>query len=114
MAGSLSDEGRQASSRPRTTNRSVGQPITVSVTAADVIHGFWIPNFGGKIDMIRDGSTVSTSRRAARHRGVCAEFCGDQHARMAFDVLALEPAFDSWRSAQAKPARTTVRFSTRA
>ncbi len=86
----------------------VGRPVTVSVTAADVIHSFWIPNFGGKIDMIpgRVNRLTFTAERPGIYRGVCAEFCGDQHARMAFDVVALEPdAFADWRDGQAKPAR---------
>ncbi|WP_246388794.1 cytochrome c oxidase subunit II [Microvirga mediterraneensis] len=86
----------------------VGQPVTVAVTAADVIHSFWIPNLGGKIDMIpgRINRLNFTAERPGIYRGVCAEFCGDQHARMAFDVVALEPAaFGAWRAAQAKPAR---------
>ncbi|QRM31888.1 cytochrome c oxidase subunit II [Microvirga sp. VF16] len=85
----------------------IGRPIAVSVTAADVIHSFWIPNFGGKIDMIpgRINRLNFTAERPGVYRGVCAEFCGDQHARMAFDVVAMEPvAFDAWRAAQAKPA----------
>lgn len=87
----------------------VGQPVTVTVTAADVIHSFWIPNLGGKVDMIpgRINRLSFTAERPGIYRGVCAEFCGDQHARMAFDVVALEPAaFEGWRAAQAKPARS--------
>ena len=86
----------------------VGRPVAVSVTAADVIHSFWIPNFGGKIDMIpgRINRLNFTAERPGIYRGVCAEFCGDQHARMAFDMVALEPAaFEAWRAAQAKPAQ---------
>lgn len=86
----------------------VGQPITISVTATDVIHSLWIPNFGGKIDMIpgRVNRLSFTAERAGRYRGVCAEFCGDQHARMAFDVLAVDAAgFAPWRAAQAEGAR---------
>lgn len=86
----------------------IGRPVTVSVTAADVIHSFWIPNFAGKIDMIpgRINRLSFTAERPGIYRGVCAEFCGDQHARMAFDVLAMEPAaFAAWRAEQAKPAR---------
>ena len=86
----------------------VGRPVTVAVTSGDVIHSFWIPNFAGKIDMIpgRVNTLSFTARRAGVYRGVCTEFCGDQHARMAFDVVALEPAaFDAWRVAQAQPGR---------
>jgi cytochrome c oxidase subunit II len=85
----------------------IGRPITVSVTSADVIHSFWIPNFGGKIDMIpgRINRFNFTAERPGIYRGVCAEFCGAQHARMAFDVTALEPAeFEAWRQSQAQPA----------
>ncbi|GEO15671.1 cytochrome c oxidase subunit II [Microvirga aerophila] len=85
----------------------VGRPISISVTSADVIHSFWIPNFGGKIDMIpgRINRLNFTAERPGIYRGVCAEFCGDQHARMAFDVVALEPdAFAVWRTGQSQPA----------
>lgn len=86
----------------------IGRSIAVSVASADVIHSFWIPNFGGKIDMIpgRINRLNFTAERPGVYRGVCAEFCGDQHARMAFDVIALEPAaFDAWRAEQEKLAR---------
>lgn len=86
----------------------VGRPVTVAVTSGDVIHSFWIPNFAGKIDMIpgRVNTLSFTAQRPGIYRGVCTEFCGEQHARMAFDVVALEPAaFDAWRSTQAEPAR---------
>ncbi len=86
----------------------VGRSIAVSVTSADVIHSFWIPNLGGKIDMIpgRINRINFTVERPGVYRGVCAEFCGDQHARMAFDVVAMEPAaFDAWRAEQTKPAK---------
>jgi cytochrome c oxidase subunit 2 len=86
----------------------VGRPVHVSVTSTDVIHSFWIPNFAGKIDMIpgRINTLVFQAMRAGVYRGVCSEFCGDQHARMAFDVVSLEPdAFETWRARQAAPAR---------
>src|SRR3712207_8170929 len=45
-----------------------------------------------------------TVARPGAYRGVCTEFCGDQHARMAFDLVALEPeAFEAWRRGQAAP-----------
>lgn len=86
----------------------VGRPVSFTLTAADVIHSFWIPNLGGKVDMIpgRANRLSFTAERPGIYRGVCAEFCGDQHARMAFDVIALEPAeFDAWRAGQAAQAR---------
>jgi len=45
--------------------------------------------------------------RAGTYRGQCAEFCGEQHARMGLHLVAMEPAaFDAWLRAQAAPART--------
>ena len=85
----------------------VGRPVQLSVTSADVIHSIWIPNFAGKIDMIpgRVNELAFQVERAGVYRGQCTEFCGDQHARMAFDVVALDPAgFEAWRKAQAQPA----------
>jgi cytochrome c oxidase subunit 2 len=47
-----------------------------------------------------------TAEREVVYRGVCAEFCGDQHTRMAFDVIALAPeAFETWRRGEAGEAR---------
>jgi cytochrome c oxidase subunit 2 len=86
----------------------VGRPIEVSVTSTDVIHSFWIPNFAGKVDMIpgRVNRLTFEVGREGVYRGQCTEFCGDQHARMAIDALALSPAaFDAWRAAQGRPAR---------
>jgi cytochrome c oxidase subunit 2 len=89
----------------------VGRPVSVSITSADVIHSFWIPNFGGKIDMIpgRINHLNFSVERPGTYRGVCAEYCGAQHARMAFDVLAVDSEeFAAWRRAQAAPAVAPV------
>jgi cytochrome c oxidase subunit 2 len=85
----------------------VGRPVRVLLSSADVIHSFWVPNLAGKQDLIpgRDNSLDFTAHRAGTYRGQCAEFCGVQHAHMAFTVIALESAaFDAWRDAQAQPA----------
>ncbi len=87
----------------------VGRAVRVELAAADVIHSFWVPNLAGKLDMIpgRDNKLVFTATRAGTYRGQCAEFCGLQHAHMAFVVVAEEPAaFEAWRSAQLAAAPT--------
>lgn len=79
----------------------------VSLGAADVIHSFWVPNVAGKIDMIpgRRNLIDLTPRREGWFRGQCAEFCGTQHAHMAFDVKVESPAaFRVWLAGQAAPA----------
>ena len=86
----------------------VGRAVAIGVTSADVVHSIWIPNFAGKIDMIpgRVNTLRFTPEREGVYRGVCTEFCGDQHTRMAFDVIALPPdAFEAWRLGQAGNAR---------
>jgi cytochrome c oxidase subunit II len=90
----------------------VGQPVIFELTSADVIHSFWVPNLGGKMDLI-PGHTNLFSLHAVRpgiYRGQCAEFCGLQHALMAFVVVALpQEEFDVWLEAQQRtpPAPAT-------
>jgi cytochrome c oxidase subunit II len=77
----------------------VGQPVRFHVQTRDVIHSFWIPNLHGKIDMIppRTNSLVLQADHPGVYRGQCAEFCGIQHAKMAFHVVAVPPAeFAAW------------------
>jgi len=71
----------------------VGRPVVVTLEADDVIHSFWVPNLHGKKDLIPGRSTTIEFRadRAGRFVGRCAEFCGLQHAFMAYDVVALPP-----------------------
>ncbi|MDQ3289200.1 MAG: cytochrome c oxidase subunit II [Pseudomonadota bacterium] len=73
--------------------------VQFHVTSADVIHSFWIPRLGGKIDAIPGRVNVLNLRadKGGPISGQCAEFCGLLHAHMRFDVLALAPAdFDRW------------------
>jgi cytochrome c oxidase subunit 2 len=85
----------------------VGRPITAVLTGADVIHSFWAPNLHGKRDAIpgQQNSVVFRVDKPGVYRGPCAEFCGLQHAHMAFFVIA-EPQeqFDAWYSNQVKAA----------
>jgi len=86
-----------------------GRPIEIILTSPDVIHSFWVPNLDGKRDMIpgRENILVTQADRPGVYRGQCAEYCGLQHALMAFDVVAYEPPeFDRWLAAQRAPAAT--------
>ena len=85
----------------------VDQPVQFHLDSPDVVHSFWIPALGPKMDMIpgRVNRLVLHPTRTGVFRGVCAEFCGASHALMAFDVVVMEPkAFDQWLAAQAQPA----------
>jgi cytochrome c oxidase subunit 2 len=103
----LGPDGAEAFVTANEIQVPVGRPVELLLSSADVIHALWIPNFGGKVDMIpgRVNRLTFRAERAGVYRGQCTEFCGDQHARMAFDVVALEPAaFEDWARRQAGPA----------
>jgi cytochrome c oxidase subunit 2 len=85
----------------------VGRPVIVSLVAADVIHTFWAPNLHGKKDMIpgRDATIEFRADHAGTYRGQCAEFCGYEHALMAFSVVAQRTAdYEAWAAHQRQPA----------
>ena len=85
----------------------VGRSILFELRSADVIHSFWVPNLGGKVDMIPGRTTFLRvlADRAGVFRGQCAEFCGGPHALMALEVIAMTPAdFDAWMQNQSGPA----------
>ncbi|WP_411036059.1 cytochrome c oxidase subunit II [Shinella sp. BYT-45] len=82
----------------------VGERVAFSLTTADVIHSFWIPALGGKMDMIpgRTNTLSLLPTKTGVFRAPCAEFCGTSHTLMAFSVVVMEPAeYDAWRRAQA-------------
>lgn len=85
-----------------------GEQVELVLVSDNVIHSFWVPNLAGKLDMIP--GHVNRMRIDARapgvYRGQCAEYCGAQHARMAFHVVAHAPEdFRRWLQAQQAPAR---------
>jgi cytochrome c oxidase subunit 2 len=85
----------------------VGRPVVVKLVADDVIHSLWVPSLAGKKDLIPGRTALLQFRadRPGRYRGQCAEFCGYQHAFMAFEVVADPPdAFEAWQTAQRQPA----------
>ncbi|PMR79323.1 cytochrome c oxidase subunit II [Halomonas urumqiensis] len=83
-----------------------GEPVEFHVTSADVIHAFWVPRLGGKIDML-PGRT-NRIRLEADEPGVfgaqCAEFCGVQHTHMHLHVEALpREEYEVWLDARRSP-----------
>jgi cytochrome c oxidase subunit II len=88
-----------------------GEPVDFVLTTADVIHSFWIPSLGGKMDMMpgRTNRLVLTPTTPGVYRGACAELCGTSHALMAFAVEVHEPeAFDAWLASEAASATPTT------
>jgi cytochrome c oxidase subunit 2 len=85
----------------------VGERAEFSFASADMIHSFWIPALGGKMDLIpgRVNRLSLLAIRPGTYRGQCAEFCGTAHALMAFPALAMAPAdLDAWLAARSVPS----------
>ncbi|HWR15935.1 MAG TPA: cytochrome c oxidase subunit II [Terriglobales bacterium] len=85
----------------------VGVPVVLQTGSRDVIHSFWAPNIHGKRDLIPGQSSALWFQvdKEGTYRGQCAEFCGHQHAHMAFYIVAETPEkFQAWLEQQKKPA----------
>ena len=76
-----------------------GRTIELKINSADVVHSFWPPRFAGKRDVFpgRETRLWWKADSTGLYPGQCAEFCGIQHARMAFHVRSVSPQdFDAW------------------
>jgi cytochrome c oxidase subunit II len=85
----------------------VGRNVRLQLEGVDVIHSFWVPSLAGKQDLIpgRPNELTLRAERPGVYRGQCSEFCGLQHAHMAFFVVAEEQAaFDQWLHSQRENA----------
>lgn len=85
----------------------VGQRTEIVLEAERVIHSFWVPALAGKTDMIpgRTNRMALEPTRTGIFRGVCAEFCGESHALMAFQAVVMEEdAFRAWLEKEAGDA----------
>lgn len=69
--------------------------VVLVIQSSDVIHSWWVPSLGGKVDAV-PGYTTYTWFRAphagALYHGQCAQLCGRQHAFMTALVRVLTPA----------------------
>ena len=85
--------------------------VTADLLSADVIHGFWVPQLAGKVQLIPSHVNHITILPVVpgTYLGVCANFCGKQHAHMHFKVIVESSAqFAAWFANQLKPAATPV------
>ena len=83
-----------------------GVPVRFDVRTADVIHSFWVPRLGRKIDLIpgRVNSIWLQADEPGTYTGQCAEYCGQQHAHMGLLVVAEgAAAFEAWLEHQRAP-----------
>jgi cytochrome c oxidase subunit 2 len=94
----------------------VGVRVAVKVSTKDVLHSFWVPRLNRKMDMIpgQENTLLLEADAPGTYRGQCAEYCGLQHAHMAFLVVAEPRAdFDAWLAAQSRPASAPTSESER-
>jgi cytochrome c oxidase subunit 2 len=94
-----------------------GVTVTLDVTASDVIHSWWIPELGGKVDGVpghvnETWFKIPADKEGEVFEGQCAELCGENHADMRARVRALSPAdFEAWaeqQRADIKEAQTAL------
>jgi cytochrome c oxidase subunit 2 len=77
----------------------VGRTVNMRLTTVDVLHSFWVPQFAGKRDAFpgRFNPLWFKAEVTGNFSGTCAEFCGEQHARMMFRVISeSQEEFDAW------------------
>jgi cytochrome c oxidase subunit 2 len=80
--------------------------VTLDITGQDVIHSWWIPKLGGKMDAVpgyvnHTWFKIPGSKAGTVFHGQCAELCGRNHADMVADVKALSPSdFEAWLDQQ--------------
>jgi len=90
----------------------VGRVVTLDVVSPDVVHSWWIPALGGKIDAIpgRRNTTWFRAERKGVYRGQCAELCGIEHARMLARVRVVgEREYRAFLAAHAPGSRVVGR-----
>ena len=77
----------------------VGRETRFTMRAVDVIHSFWVPNFGQKMDAVPGIETtiLVTPTRTGEFAVVCAELCGLGHATMRAKArVVTQVEFDEW------------------
>jgi cytochrome c oxidase subunit II len=96
----------------------IGRTVNFTLKTADVLHSFWIPELGGKRDLISNHTNylwfTPDSVGDDVFNGFCAEFCGTSHANMRFKVFTVRPdEFDAWAKHQEEPAVSLLPETTR-
>lgn len=89
----------------------VGEPVIVHLKSDNVIHSFWIPEMNGKLDLVpgQDRTWWFTPTKTGVFDGLCAEFCGVEHAWMRMRLVVQSRVdYDAWiRAQQAVPPEPT-------
>ena len=83
--------------------------VVISITSIDVIHSWWVPSLGGKVDAVPGYTTYTwfKAKGPALYHGQCAQLCGRQHAFMTALVDVVSPAaYQAWLARQSKLIQT--------
>lgn len=87
-----------------------GRTASFQLKTVDVLHSFWIPQMGGKRDLISNKTnylwfTPNKDLPSSAWNGYCAEFCGASHANMRFRVFNVTAEdFEKWAAHQKQAA----------
>jgi cytochrome c oxidase subunit 2 len=87
----------------------VGVTVILDIQAVDVIHDWWVPSLGGKVDAVPGYTTYTWFKalHAGTFRGQCAQLCGRGHAAMVAFVKAVSPSeYRSWLTQQGQAIQT--------
>jgi cytochrome c oxidase subunit 2 len=87
----------------------VGETVILKIQANDVIHSWWIPSLGGKVDAVPGYTTYTWFKviHPGKYRGQCAQLCGRGHAQMIAYVKAVPPSqYASWIKQQQQAIST--------
>jgi cytochrome c oxidase subunit 2 len=85
----------------------IHEPVELKMRSKDVIHSFWVPQFGQKQDLVPGITTrlVITPKRLGAYPVVCTELCGEGHAIMRTEAIVMRPtAFVAWVRGQERAA----------
>ncbi|MEO8457747.1 MAG: cytochrome c oxidase subunit II [Chloroflexota bacterium] len=116
----IKDPSGQPLFLPAEPHIPTGRQVAFRLHSADVIHSFWIPRLGGKLDVVPNEDNVLwlVADKPDTFHGECAEYCGLDHATMKMIVHADSPEdFQKWVDEQqaqlnATPKPTPVRSAT--
>ena len=79
----------------------LGRPVRLIMTSEDVIHSFYVPAFRVKMDVLPGRYTTAwfEATKTGEFQLFCAEYCGNEHARMGGSIHVMEPHnYDLWLS----------------
>jgi len=92
--------------------------VHVDLFSNNVIHSFWVPELTGKTDVVPGHNNTKwfIANDPGTYEGICAEFCGTQHANMKFNVKAVDPnTYMTWihtqQQAALSPAKSNAKYS---